>query len=307
MIRHKWITSSICCTMAIGVLWLISACGQVNGNQAGEASPAAQGQQERLTTAARPLPGATAADPYQTELKPITSDQCGQCHPGVFQKIKENGKRHRFECQKCHQQFHSYNPQKKNWAEIMPQCGSCHKEPPHGKDFTACLECHKDPHMPLAIAMDKNLVASCGTCHTSPQAQLTKFPSAHTKQECTTCHTGHGLIPSCLECHTAHVPDQPLDSCKSCHPVHKPKEITYDASAASNTTCGSCHGGVFKEWSGTTSKHGQVTCAQCHDKHGKIPDCRQCHAAPHDAKLLQKYPKCLDCHINAHNLPIKTK
>jgi len=307
MIRHKWITGSIGCTMTIGVLWLISACVQANGNQTDTVAPAASVQQEKTQTTAKPAPAATATDPYQAEAKPLTADQCGQCHPGVFKKIKEKGERHRFECQKCHQQFHSYNPQKNNWADIMPQCGSCHKELPHGKAFTACLECHKDPHMPLTIAMDKNLVASCGTCHTSPQTQLTKFPSAHTKQECTTCHTSHGLIPSCLECHSAHVANQSLDSCKSCHPVHKPKEIAYNDSEASNTTCGSCHGSVFKEWSGTTSKHGQVTCASCHDKHGKIPDCRQCHTAPHDAKLLQKYPKCLDCHINAHNLPIKGK
>ncbi len=305
--RRNTLKISICSIMVVGTLGLISACGQYKTGPSGGATPVVSEKQETIKAETPQAKVEPALDPYQTDLKPLTADQCGQCHPGIFQKIKEKGERHRFQCQKCHQQLHSYNPQKQNWAEVMPQCGSCHKEPPHGKAFTACLDCHKDPHMPLAIAQDKNLMASCGTCHTAPQAQLTKFPSAHTKQECTACHSSHGLIPSCMECHTAHVPNQSLESCKSCHPVHKPKEIVYNDSEASNTTCGSCHGSVFKEWSGTTSLHGKVTCAMCHDKHGKIPDCKQCHTAPHDASLLQKFPRCLDCHINVHNLPTKGK
>ena len=306
MKRDKWMKSSGC-AMVVGVLLLISACGQYKGAQAEGITPVVPEKQEKLNAEAQQVKTETVQDPYQDEIKPLTVAQCGQCHPAIFQKIKEKGKRHRFQCQKCHQQLHSYNPQKQNWKEIMPQCGSCHKEPPHGKAFTACLDCHKDPHMPLTIALDKNLVASCGTCHTGPKAQLTQFPSAHSEQECIACHSSHGLIPSCLDCHTPHVAAQPLAACKSCHPVHKPKEITFDSSEASNTTCGSCHGKVFKEWSGTTSLHGKVNCAKCHDKHGKVPDCRQCHKAPHDEKILQKFPKCLDCHINVHNLPTKKK
>jgi len=306
MRQDKWMKGA-CCIMVIGVLGLISACVQVQENQTGGTAPLVPEQQVNVDAQAQAAKDAAALNPYETEIKPLTVDQCGQCHPGIFQKIKEKGERHRFQCQDCHQQLHSYNPLKQNWAEVMPQCGSCHKELPHGKAFTACLECHKDPHMPLEIAMDKNLVASCGTCHTQPQAQLVQFPSAHSQQECTACHSKHGLIPSCMDCHSPHVPDQALESCKSCHPVHKPMQVSYNDSEASNTTCGSCHGSVFKEWSGTTSLHGQVTCATCHDTHGKIPDCQQCHTAPHDAKILQKFPRCLDCHINVHNLPTKAK
>ena len=295
--------------MAAGALGIISACTQYQANQTGAVTPVEPAQQEGIKAGVQQVVAKPAAqDPYQEKIEPLTVSQCGQCHPGFFQKIKEKGERHRFDCQDCHQQLHSYSPMKQNWAEIMPQCGSCHTELPHGKAFTACLDCHKDPHTPLVIALDKNLAASCGTCHTAAQAQLVQFPSAHTKQDCTTCHSSsHGLIPSCMECHTTHVPEQSLDSCKSCHPVHKPMEITYNDSEASNTTCGSCHGSVYKEWAATTSLHGQVTCASCHDKHGKIPDCTQCHAAPHDASLLRKFPRCLDCHINVHDLPTKGK
>jgi hypothetical protein len=242
---------------------------------------------------------------YSADPQPLTPVQCGQCHPAIYQQIKHDGKRHRFECMKCHQQLHAYNPIRKNWSEIMPQCSSCH-DLPHGKTFTDCLKCHSNPHTPLTIPSD-NLADSCGTCHTGPMAELTKFPSSHTEQGCATCHTSHGLIPSCMECHETHVTGQKLESCMACHPVHKPLEVVYDASQSSTATCGSCHEGVYGEWSGTASKHGEVTCAACHNKHGLIPDCQKCHEAPHDAKLLKKFPICLDCHINVHDLPIKRK
>jgi len=243
-------------------------------------------------------------DLYSAEPQPLTPVECGQCHPAIYQQIKHDGRRHRFECVECHQQLHAYNPIRKNWAEIMPQCSSCH-DLPHGKVFTACLDCHSNPHTPLTIPSD-NLADSCGTCHTVPMAELTQFPSQHTEQGCATCHTSHGLIPSCMECHDSHIPDQSLASCKACHPVHKPLEVVYGKDA-STATCGSCHDSVFGEWSNTPSKHGGVSCALCHDKHGLIPDCQKCHEAPHDAKMLKKFPVCLDCHINVHDLPVKKK
>ena len=243
-----------------------------------------------------------AQDLYSADPVPLTPVQCGQCHPTIYNQVKHDGKRHRFECQKCHQQLHAYNPIRKNWQEIMPKCSSCHTLP-HGKAFTACLDCHSNPHTPLTIP-STNLADACGTCHTNPMAELQQFPSQHTEQGCATCHTSHGFIPSCMECHDTHDPEQTLASCKACHPVHKPLQVTYDE-GASSATCGSCHDSVFGEWSATTSLHGEVACASCHDAHGAIPDCQKCHDAPHDAKMLKKFPRCLDCHINVHDLPVK--
>ncbi len=257
----------------------------------------------QLGTAVEATP--VAGDMYAADPIPLTPVQCGQCHPAIYKGIKENGKKHRFDCQECHEQLHAYNPIRKNWNEIIPQCASCH-DLPHGKDFPACLECHSDPHTPLMI-QSASIANVCGTCHVGPMEQLTKYPSVHTEQECATCHTSHGLIPSCMECHETHIPDQTLASCKACHPVHKPLEIVYDDSNASSATCGSCHEDVYGEWSGTVSKHGGVTCAACHNKHGLIPDCQKCHKEPHDQKMLKKFPNCLECHINVHDLPTKKK
>ncbi|NIQ08642.1 MAG: hypothetical protein GWO23_02700 [Gammaproteobacteria bacterium] len=72
-------------------------------------------------------------------------------------------------------------------------------------------------------------------------------------------------------------------------------------------TCSGCHDGVFAKWQGTPSKHGQVSCVMCHQQHGQIPDCRECHAEPHNKKQLEMFPNCLTCHIDVHDLPVKKK
>ncbi|MEJ2032756.1 MAG: cytochrome C [Deltaproteobacteria bacterium] len=217
------------------------------------------------------------------EPPPLTVAQCGQCHVGIFRNLKEAGGKHRFDCHRCHQQFHAYNPVKNNWAEIMPKCLRCHTEPPHGKQFTNC---------------------SCGKCHTQQNEELIKFPSAHTEQGCSTCHEVHGKIPSCLDCHEPHLDQQKMADCLGCHQAHKPLDIVFngDVNAA---TCGTCHGDVYAKWKATTSKHGQVNCAECHTRHGFIPKCTSCHGQPHEANMLKKFPVCLDCHIDPHNLPVK--
>lgn len=244
-------------------------------------------------------PGGTAL--YAKTPEPLTPVECAQCHSSVFQKIKENGGRHRLFCQDCHEQFHAYNPLKNNFKEIMPKCDQCHVLP-HGPNQVDCLSCHVIPHTPLKVPMDDRLISSCASCHPSPAEQLATFPSAHTEQGCDACHYTHGEIPSCMDCHEPHIPDQPVEACKSCHPVHKPLQVSYGV--GEEATCGACHEDVYATWSASPSKHSNVSCADCHETHGQIPDCTQCHTQPHDRKMLDKFPRCLDCHINAHNPPI---
>ena len=116
---------------------------------------------------------------YATEPQPLTVTQCGQCHPGVFANLKNDGGKHQFDCQKCHTTFHAYNPKKGGWDALMPKCASCHADP-HGKAITDCASCHTNPHTPRKVAMAA-LVNACATCHAAPKEQLVKFPSKHTK------------------------------------------------------------------------------------------------------------------------------
>src|SRR5437016_1788191 len=74
---------------------------------------------------------------YATEPQLLTVAQCAQCHPSLFRNLKDDGGRHRFACQSCHNAFHTYSPKKGNWDAIMPKCSSCH-EAPHGPKVTNC-------------------------------------------------------------------------------------------------------------------------------------------------------------------------
>jgi len=246
---------------------------------------------------------ASGADLYAVSPQPLTVAQCGQCHVAQFGGLKDKGGRHRFDCRNCHEVFHAFNPRKGNWEELMPKCSKCH-EPPHGDQFTNCLTCHVNPHTPRQVPMNKELTSNCGVCHSGPAKQLNEFPSAHTEQGCDTCHTKHGFIPNCLDCHEPHLPGQTMDVCTSCHQVHKPLQIAL-APDASAETCGACHDAIYAKWKNTKSKHGKVNCSLCHTVHGKIPECTQCHATPHDKNILSKFTSCLDCHLDPHDLPVK--
>ena len=247
-----------------------------------------------------------APELYRAEPQPLTVAQCGQCHPGLFRNLKDDGGKHRFDCQKCHVSFHAYSPRKNNFDAIMPKCATCHNDP-HGPKVTDCANCHANPHTPKKVAMNSRLVNACGQCHPGPQEQLTKFPSKHTKLGCTRCHTSHGLIPSCFTCHKPHLQGQELSTCTKCHPVHKPLQITYEKDSPA-ATCGACHKKVYGTWQKTASKHGKVNCAMCHhSKHKYVPQCTECHPAPHPKGILERFPKCLNCHLDVHDLPVRPK
>lgn len=249
---------------------------------------------------------APAPEIYATEPQPLTATQCGQCHPGVFKNLKNDGAKHRFDCQKCHAAFHAYNPKKGGWDTLMPQCSSCHADL-HGKTLTDCASCHANPHAPKKVAMETRLVNACPDCHGVPKEQLVKFPSKHTKLSCQKCHTSHGFKPSCFTCHKPHHEGQVLATCTTCHPVHKPLQITYEKDAPA-VTCGSCHGKVYAKWQSTPSKHGKVNCAECHhSKHRYVPQCAECHGSPHKKEIHDRFPKCLSCHLDVHDLPIMQK
>lgn len=246
-------------------------------------------------------------DPYDLQPEKLTTTQCGQCHTSYFLALQKEGGKHRFDCANCHEQFHAYNPNRNNWAEIMPKCASCHTLP-HGPNQTECLACHSNPHKPVGVALSERVVQNCGSCHAGPANELQQLPSKHTLQGCVACHSDHhGNIPSCFVCHQGHYADQPLESCTTCHPVHKPLQIAFKGEVELKT-CSGCHANVYSVWAGSKSKHAQVSCVSCHEQHGQIPNCSQCHgAAPHNQSLHAKFPNCLTCHLDPHDPPVKTK
>ena len=240
---------------------------------------------------------------YSKAPQPLTVEQCAQCHPSVFQNIKEDGGKHRFDCQRCHSAFHVFNPKKGNYDAIMPKCDTCHDQP-HGAKVTDCLSCHRNPHTPRKVSMSATLGNACGQCHPGPQEQLAKFQSKHSKVACNICHTTHGLKASCFNCHEPAPAGRCHCTVSSCH---RPCQVTYpdDTPAA---ICGVCHTTVYSKWQKTASKHAKVNCALCHHtKHKYKPQCTECHAVRIPQVLLAKYPKCLTCHLDVHDLPVGPK
>ena len=43
--------------------------------------------------------------PYEMDIKPLTTDQCGQCHFSIFSAIKSQGGRHQIDCVRCHTEY----------------------------------------------------------------------------------------------------------------------------------------------------------------------------------------------------------
>lgn len=258
----------------------------------------AEAQGKKIATVTIP----TTPEMYASEPQPLTAIQCAQCHNTPFQNLKDNGGRHRFSCQNCHNVFHAYSPRKGNYDAIMPKCASCH-ETPHGPKITECSVCHANPHTPKKITVTPQLANFCFDCHGSIRDQLVKYPSKHTKVACMTCHTVHGFKPSCFTCHKPHTPDQAASTCTQCHTVHQPLQIFFKSNVPSNT-CGTCHGKIFTKLSNSTSKHRSVACATCHKgKHRYVPQCSDCHGKPHNKVFHDKFPRCLSCHLDVHDLP----
>lgn len=259
-----------------------------------------------VLAAQRVLPQVDAGLYAETPV-PLQPAECGQCHAAQFASLKASGGKHRFACQECHEVFHAYNPRKDNYDEIMPVCSTCHGQQ-HGPKQVDCINCHQDPHAPLRVPAMDRLGKACADCHAGPADELKAFPSAHTRQDCQDCHhEKHGYKPSCNECHDGHYEGQPVAECMTCHTrAHAPLRIGFPRNTKVQS-CSSCHDAVYAKWQRTPSKHGQVVCVMCHEEHGKIPDCRSCHAEPHNRKQLEMFPDCLTCHIDVHDLPVKQK
>lgn len=244
---------------------------------------------------------------YNFEVQPLELTECARCHTAHFNWLRTNGAKHMsVSCTDCHEIFHAYNPRRNNFAEIMPKCSQCH-DLPHGADesITECLNCHANPHQPLAsIPVPADLEPNCRFCHTEVAASLQAEVSLHTEQECSSCHSDkHGRIPGCFECHENHSPLAALDTpdCLACHPVHTPLRISYPADQAKEV-CAGCHVAAYDLLQTSITKHSAFSCAKCHPQHGHLPVCSDCHGKPHNPAIHQKFTLCGECHGIAHDV-----
>jgi len=253
------------------------------------------------------------ADLYDFKPRPLHSvAECAQCHVSVFERIKDVGGKHQIECVECHTQFHMFNPKKRPYETVIPQCETCHGvfhgEGTKDTPLVDCASCHTDPHAPLIIPGSVVTHAACMSCHANETKQITDNVSRHTTEvSCSDCHhVKHGYIPQCNECHESHSPEHKMDdaACMSCHPVHMPAKITYSRQETPNLICAGCHEQAYGLLKNNITKHTDVKCSDCHSAHKLIPLCSECHGKPHSSRMMQDTAKCGDCHGIAHNLPV---
>ena len=141
--------------------------------------------------------------------------------------------------------------------------------------------------------------ADCAKCHAKQAADIDSKGMAHkTSIGCQDCHVGHpptvnrkDIIPKCSMCHTDK-PHYKLPNCLGCHRnPHTPKVITFGKDVTD--ACLSCHSKQIVKLKESPSKHTKLNCSYCHDVHGKIPLCTQCHK-PHSTDMVAA--DCKKCH-----------
>jgi len=139
--------------------------------------------------------------------------------------------------------------------------------------------------------------SDCVKCHEQPPKDIAASGGKHkTEVTCQDCHAGHPPkvkkpIPLCSQCHEGK-PHFKLQGCLGCHTnPHAPKNIKF----GNNVTdpCLTCHTGQIEKLRANKSKHTALNCSFCHNVHGRIPPCTQCHNS-HSQEIVQK--DCKACH-----------
>jgi hypothetical protein len=139
--------------------------------------------------------------------------------------------------------------------------------------------------------------SDCVKCHSAAPDAIAANGGAHkTRLGCQDCHVGHPpavkkIIPACSKCHSGK-PHYNLSGCLRCHNnPHTPKIIKL----ANNITdeCLTCHTPQIVKLKQVKSKHSALACSFCHNIHGRIPLCTQCHK-PHSPEMTAV--DCKRCH-----------
>lgn len=239
----------------------------------------------------------TADAAFDAKLK---KGDCEKCHVAIVIQVDEAGNKHKteIECLECHAGTHPPGTEK---GSLIPKCSNCHEGKPHFA-LENCMSCHTNPHQPLKITLSDNVKAACNTCHANVVAEIDSNLSAHAEVDCSFCHDKHGYRPDCMDCHEPHVENQKFEDCVKCHQVHQPLTLAYGTEVP-NRDCGACHEDTKTTLEAGATKHAGFQCVFCHaNKHAVVPQCQDCHGAPHNAQMLSKFTGCNDCHQSAHSL-----
>ncbi|MDI6888739.1 MAG: NapC/NirT family cytochrome c [Methanocellales archaeon] len=182
-----------------------------------------------------------------------------------------------------------------------------------------CAECHiMEPYYRSYLSSDyldhkhEQVGITCDGCHIEPGTTTIEIGIHSIFAEVIPYYTGAyedpvppGHVPRehCLQCHedyqerTSHLEINPHgggDNCDACHQGHQ-KEFA-------DADCAKCHARPYANLREAGGKHAVLqddrNCAFCHNVHGYIPGCADCHGRIHG----EDFASCGDCHVNAHML-----
>ncbi len=190
------------------------------------------------------------------------------------------------------------------------ECQKCHKikaDRPIGKDnvyldfkvknYTRCVDCHKDPHQ-------KKFGQKCEQCHTTNgwkeynkkafNHDLTAFPlrGKHQTVECKECHKSSETLKiarfqSCTDCHQDYhqgqfATSQSKGACEHCHTVNGFSPSTFSMKDHQSTNYP------------LKGAHQAVPCILCHKKINQ--------GTPQETMQFRfKSTRCIDCHEDPHD------
>ncbi len=216
----------------------------------------------------------------------VQSTRCGFCHEDVHkgQFAKDCDACHAIEVPLKEIKFdHAAAAYPLKGAHRNVACDKCHPGKKwKGLPYTACVDCHRDPHNP-------SLGKTCTKCHTEASWKVTSYNHDQTKYPLRGKHVGL----RCEQCHRSGKLEKiPSASCRDCHGKDPHQGQFQD-------DCGRCHNDSgFKPATvdhqktryPLTGKHAPVACAKCH-----LP---QRENAPVIYRPLKT--GCVDCHKDIH-------
>jgi predicted CXXCH cytochrome family protein len=158
------------------------------------------------------------------------------------------------------------------------------------------------------IAITPLTVADCGSCHSSHFNRIKNNGAKHSGVVCTECHEiFHAynplrnnyaqIMPKCSSCHDApHGQAEAVLKCLDCHQDPHQPLVSIPVPANLEGQCRICHSRVAASLQEKPSMHTEQECSSCHsEKHGRIPQCSECHES-HSPAVQLATADCLACH-----------
>ncbi|HEX7613779.1 MAG TPA: cytochrome c3 family protein, partial [Thermoanaerobaculia bacterium] len=266
----------------------------------------------------------------------LSASSCASCHKDVH-----NGTLGAT-CQTCHTTSFAFKDTKKGYdhsktkypltgAHAKLPCESCHKTKGEYRvaRFSACEDCHKNPHQPA--------LGTCTSCHvTASFKTLTagqKFDHArtgyplkgrHAAVACQTCHVKPATLvrlkyTRCADCHQdAHKGLFPREDCAACHTESGFKPAKFDHGTRTKfpldgkhatTACAACHKAAVAQarvplaQRSVDFRGAKAACASCHaDVHkGKLgAACETCHGTSSFKLSVFQHPRQPEFFLGAH-------